>query len=176
MINNNFGNKQTGFVLPIGMVMLVILTILGVGTMRDGILQEKMSSNFLDKEKSFQASESALRMVQRITLRTSVEDIESTVGFVSITEHPFDAHDFNTLDLTAIGTGFDVLGVKTGTSLNNYHDDPIAVIEEMTNSKPLKVGKAPANQELATRFFRITALGFGETVNAKTTLQGVVER
>ena len=33
--------------------MLLILSIIGVNALRGGILQEKMSSNYLDKEQSF---------------------------------------------------------------------------------------------------------------------------
>lgn len=165
-------NQQRGFVLPVGMAMLMILSIIGIGAMRDGALQEKMSSNYVDKEKSFQAAESALRLVQRTIMKTSVEDIAATSSFHSTAEYPDSAPDYNNIDWQTAGFNVSI----TQDSYNGIAELPKVVIEEMYSNESLKKGKAPANKELAKRYFRITARGVGESDSATTVLQGVVSR
>ena len=166
------GMQQRGFVLPVGMVMLLILTIIGVNAMRDGILQEKMAGNFIDKEISFQGGESAMRAVQYLTLRTSYENIAAKKGFHSTTDNPLTAPDYSTINVAT--AGFEVEGIKKDS--NNYAAKPHAIIEEISDTGSLKFGKEPVNQELAERHFRITVQSVGETESAVSTLQSVAKR
>ncbi|MFK5985969.1 MAG: PilX N-terminal domain-containing pilus assembly protein [Pseudomonadota bacterium] len=53
--------QQQGAVLFISLIFLVLLTILGLSSMRTTLLQEKMAGNFKNKSQSFQAAETALR-------------------------------------------------------------------------------------------------------------------
>ena len=56
MHNNTFSrNQQRGAVLIISLIMLLVLTLLGVTSMRTTILEEKMAGNLRDKNTSFQA-------------------------------------------------------------------------------------------------------------------------
>ena len=165
-------NNQRGFVLPTGMIMLLILTILGVNSMRDGILQEKMAGNFIDKDMAFQGGESALRSIQYLTLRTSYESIAASTGFHSSVDNPLTGPIYSSIDLYG-GTSFAVTGIKTD---DYFHDDPRAIIEEISDTGSLKFGKEPVNQELAERYFRVTVQSQGETASALSTLQGVVKR
>ena len=164
--------RQQGFVLPIGMVMLLILTIIGVNAMRDGILQEKMASNYIDKVVSFQGGESALRSVQYLTLRTSYESIAGSTGFHSSVDNPLSAPVYSSIDLYT-ASSFAVTGIKDS---EYYYSDPRAIIEEISDTGSLKFGKEPVNQELAERYFRITVQSQGETGSALSTLQGVAKR
>ena len=143
--------------------------------MRDGVLQEKMSGNFLDKEKSYQAAESAQRVVQRMIASTSTEEVELLAGFVSISENPLGAHDARTLNFAS--TGFSVPDVRTGIGTNDYSGDPLAVVEELSIVNSLKTGKGDDDENqknLAEIYYRVSTLGFGETANTTTRLQGVV--
>ncbi len=167
-------SRERGFVLPIGMIMLLILSIIGIHAARDGVLQEKMASNFIDQEKSFQGAESGLRMVQHVTLHSSMEDILATSSFFSMVEGDMDdAPDMESIDMSDPSVGFIVAGINSGGS---YFSDPVAMIEEMANSESLKVGKEPINLELAERYFRITVMANGDTGTSRTTLQGVAKR
>ena len=181
-------NQQRGFILPVGMVMLAIMTVLGVSSMRDSALQERMASNFIDKEKSFQAAESALRIVQRASIRTSYETIAATPDFVSLTTNPLDAIDFSDPDLVdwyaVAGNPLDTFGQPinavaditdaTANANNKLFRDPRAVIEELESTDSLKIGKEKANADLAKRYYRVTAYANGETPTARTTVQSVV--
>lgn len=53
--------RQSGAVLVIGLIILVVLTMLGVQGMRTNVAQERMAGNMRERNLAFQAAESALR-------------------------------------------------------------------------------------------------------------------
>lgn len=67
---------QSGAVLIISLVMLLIMTMLAVGSMRGTILEEKMAGNSSDRNLAFQSTESAVREAE-----VFVEGIVSLGGF-----------------------------------------------------------------------------------------------
>jgi len=61
MISITCKQKQSGVVLVISLIMLLLLTIIGVTAMQVTGLEEKMAGNNKDKNVAFQAAEAALR-------------------------------------------------------------------------------------------------------------------
>jgi type IV pilus assembly protein PilX len=59
-------NTQNGFILIISLVLLVVVTILVVNGMRSTILNEKMSGNYMDRNRAYQAAEQALRQASAL--------------------------------------------------------------------------------------------------------------
>jgi len=53
--------RQSGAVLVIGLIILVVLTLLGVQGMRTNVAQERMAGNMRERNLAFQAAEAALR-------------------------------------------------------------------------------------------------------------------
>jgi type IV pilus assembly protein PilX len=53
---------QRGSALIVSLVMLLLISLIGVGSMQGTILQERMASNLQDRNIAFQASERALRV------------------------------------------------------------------------------------------------------------------
>ncbi|VAW76317.1 hypothetical protein MNBD_GAMMA14-837 [hydrothermal vent metagenome] len=53
--------RQSGIVLVFSLFFLLILTLVGVSSMRGTSLEEKMTSNMRDRMSAFQAAESSLR-------------------------------------------------------------------------------------------------------------------
>jgi len=53
--------QQQGVSLMIVLILLLIMTLLGLASMRVGLLQEKMGSSQFDRSLSFQATEAAMR-------------------------------------------------------------------------------------------------------------------
>jgi type IV pilus assembly protein PilX len=53
--------RQGGVALSVVLILLVVMTLLALASMRGTLLEEKMSSNVLDRELQFQAAEAALR-------------------------------------------------------------------------------------------------------------------
>ena len=64
--NSLYGNaaSQSGMVLVISLIMLLLLTLIGVTAMQTTTLEEKMAGNLRDKSLAFQAAESALRAAE----------------------------------------------------------------------------------------------------------------
>ncbi len=53
--------RQRGATLVIVLILLLVMTVLGVASMRGVLLEERMSANMLDRSYAFQAAEAALR-------------------------------------------------------------------------------------------------------------------
>lgn len=71
--------KERGFVLIVGMLFLIVLTVLVLSMMRTSMLEERMAGNNRDWNVAFQAAESALRDAER-EIRTGTRIVGIT-GF-----------------------------------------------------------------------------------------------
>jgi type IV pilus assembly protein PilX len=58
----HFPARQRGMVLLVSLVFLLLLTLLGVSSMQNATLQEKMAGSVTFRNQSFQAAEAALRV------------------------------------------------------------------------------------------------------------------
>ncbi|NOX76096.1 MAG: pilus assembly protein PilX [Gammaproteobacteria bacterium] len=54
-------DQQRGSVLLISLIVLLVMTLLGLSSMRTTVLEEKMAGNMRDSELAFQSAEAALR-------------------------------------------------------------------------------------------------------------------
>lgn len=54
-------NRQSGAVLIISLVLLLVITMLAVGSMQSSTLEERMAGNTRDRNLAFQSTESAIR-------------------------------------------------------------------------------------------------------------------
>src|SRR4051812_18960272 len=52
--------RQSGFILVTGLLFLVVLTLLGLAMFRSSGLMDRITANTRDKQRSFEASQSAL--------------------------------------------------------------------------------------------------------------------
>ena len=57
----NHQKSQKGAVLIVSLIILLLLTMLGINSMRSTLLQEKMAGNSNDYNRAMQAAETALR-------------------------------------------------------------------------------------------------------------------
>lgn len=71
-----FIRRQRGAVLVISLLLLLVLTLLGVGSMQTTSLQEKMAGNTRDRAVAMQAAEFAVRDAEAF-----IEGIVTTGGF-----------------------------------------------------------------------------------------------
>jgi type IV pilus assembly protein PilX len=60
LLSNN-SNHQSGAVLVISLIMLLLLTLIGISSIQTTSLEEKMAGNLRDRNIAFQAAESAIR-------------------------------------------------------------------------------------------------------------------
>lgn len=59
-------NSQRGVALVVVLVLLLIMTLLGLASLRGTLLEERMSANLFDRSLSFQAAEAALREAEQV--------------------------------------------------------------------------------------------------------------
>ncbi len=64
-IHRNVAARQQGVALVVALVLLLIVTMIGLASMRGTSLQERMSANMFDRSLAFQRSEAALRAAER---------------------------------------------------------------------------------------------------------------
>lgn len=75
--------QQSGTVLAVSLIILLILTILGVSSLSTSSLEEKIAGNFRDREIAFQAAEAALAYAENFA-KTSINStsvFNNTDGF-----------------------------------------------------------------------------------------------
>jgi type IV pilus assembly protein PilX len=79
--NLNYPDNQRGWVLVVGLVILVMLTILSMALMKTTRLEEKMAGATRDMNLSFQAAETALRAAETfIDSQTDASGFDTLVG------------------------------------------------------------------------------------------------
>lgn len=61
-MSSGFPARQTGMVLLVSLVFLLLLTLVGVSSMQNATLQEKMAGSVTVRNQSFQAAEEILRL------------------------------------------------------------------------------------------------------------------
>lgn len=86
----NSKRQQQGAVLLVALVMLLLLTLIGVASMRGTSLQENMASNLRDSNTSFQAAEAGLRAGERRAEELYYTLTDQDVGFTEAGEHASD--------------------------------------------------------------------------------------
>ena len=164
---------ERGSVLMISLVILLVLTLLGIGGMNTTILQERMAGNASDRELAFQAAEAALRDGERFV---SVVVQDSTVfntacdgGLCEPSTNGYDVWESTVAWSAAIG-----YGSQTGLSnLPVVSAQPSFIAERMQvveKGNELTVGfSAPTGP----KWYRVSARGYGKNQAAQATVQSV---
>jgi len=150
---------QSGVILVVSMIMLLLLTLIGITGMQVTGLEEKMAHNSVDKNKAFQAAEAALRDAERF--------IESA-AFVAANAAQSD---------TCTG------GVCTKNRVySNIEDDSTVLANAKTYTSPELTGLAGPPKYLivpfdadfsgtAAELYRITAIATGAKSTTRSVLQ-----
>ena len=193
-------SKERGFVLIIGMLFLIVLTVLVLSMMRTSMLEERMAGNNRDWNVAFQAAESALRDAER-EIRTGTRIVGIT-GFVAGCSESADSKGkglclqnkcTNTdpsgdclpiwVDLAKKqnDTGW-ISGADAGKSVKYGEETDAAEIEgvaaqpryiiEVLSVPDASSLKPPPGQTAQKHLYRATAVGFGASINTRVMLQG----
>ncbi len=162
--------RQQGVVLVVGLLLLLVMTVLGVTTIKSTILEEKMAGNLRDKDLAFQAAEAALRDGERlVTCNNCSLDINGLTGLEM---------DCTTSGLCVANGDLDpVMDLRNGIGLeygaytgdtalpSDYSTPPRFVVEGIRYWPP----GAPGWKVV----YRITAIGYGGTSHATAIHQSV---
>jgi type IV pilus assembly protein PilX len=164
--------SQSGVVLIVSLVMLLLLTLIGTSGMQTTIMEEKMASNMRDNNLAFQAAESALRAAE-VTLVPVAPAVmptftdDGTGGFYSETT----AVDLSDAELnTASFWTSNPVATSTVTDLGYHVATPIYIIEKL--SATCYKASCPDPSDLSTPY-RITVRATGGTSNSVVLLQSV---
>lgn len=104
--------QQAGAALMVSLVMLLIVTLIGLASVRSATNQEKMSANMYDRALAYQAAEAALKAAEKVVLGASdpysvgVDCIDDTSTCLSIPANTFNSNPGVTW--TDVSTNFEI--------------------------------------------------------------------
>jgi len=154
--NLNYPDNQRGWVLVVGLVILVMLTILSMALMKTTRLEEKMAGATRDMNLSFQAAESALRAAEIfIESKTDESDFNSLVvtnGIYNLTKDEPD-------------------NLFTAEAWTNTHSKEIDLALQGVASPPRYMIKKLKKIGCTPTVFRVTVRGTGGPDNRATLLR-----
>jgi type IV pilus assembly protein PilX len=169
--------RQRGAVLVIGLIMLLLMTIVGLASVRGSNMQELMAGNMRDSQVSFQASESGLRAPEIVAGANTQPNTSAAVGALRKADVNGGSLSFWQAYEWA---GSSPKSVDTLLALGS-NATPRYVIEELDVALiPGADGRGV--DEISVRntpepvLYRITARGEGKTASAVTFLQTMYRR
>lgn len=159
-------NKQSGAVLAITMIIMLVLTLLVVSTSEDVVTQEKMTAAIRDTNMSLAAAESAITEAEQfIESQTTLAAFGTTSGLY--------AKDTGPADLFAATTWSNANSILAATTIPNVEAryfiedvDIIAVPEEdLTGVNITGYGQTTGGGDVNA--FKIVARATGQSGNAE---------
>lgn len=144
--------SQQGMALIVALVFLLLLTLIGLNSMQNATLQERMSSSVQFRNQSFQQAEAALRVGETAVSKSSYT--LAVCSGVTACAPPSDA-----ASVTAAGNGKNVTWITAGANA-------VYGVQNLGTSSGA-VGCSTSSQTL----YRITGVGF--VGNAQTVLESI---
>lgn len=164
-------NKQSGVVLVISLIMLLLLSLIALTGSEVTSLEEKMASNMRDKNLAFQAGESALRAAEstlNLAVLPAFNDLNGLYSLNSIASL--------LTDVTTVATWLSAASVVdySGT-LSHTAAATKYIIQRMPT-----VGGGGSSLDgsafTASEYFRVTSMARGGTTSAIVVLQSIYKR
>ncbi len=145
---NTFPESQRGMALLVSLVFLLLLTLIGISSMQNANLQEKMASSVTLRNQSFQIAEAALRIGESVvqaetyTLAPcagarclpppdSLTVIKAGPGDSGVT---WVAAGKGFYGVQNIGTTLNAVNVPSGTSATLYRVTAVAIVGDNVRS------------------------------------------
>lgn len=170
--------RQHGLVLPIVLLLLVILTIAGVGASRTNILDERMVAASRNREQAFEAAEAALRDGERSLQQAVLPAFDGSGGryqaplpSAASVWATWSASDWNANGIRYSDNG------STADDLVGVAAQPVYIIEELARAPSGGGGSLGAGTPQAEAvYYRVTARAVGGTTNTVVLLQSIYRR
>lgn len=159
--------RERGAALVVALVFLLVMTVLGVTSMRTTTLQERMAGNLQDKNLAFQAAEAALREGEEFLQQATLPPFAGANGLLQAQDEAGQADFWSNYGWTANSQEADVV--------EDVDAPPRYVIEELP-ALPAEGGSVRFGALPEVGFYRVTALGFGGTADAVAILQTTYRR
>jgi type IV pilus assembly protein PilX len=164
---------QTGVVLVISLIILLLLTIIGLTAMQTTALEEKMAGNLRDKSLAFQAAESALRSAE-LSLNPLPKFTTAGTGGLYLDNNPSSPNSIPTA-LAILTDNFWIsnpVASSTVTGLGNGIDaqPPVYIIQELPSFCPVPCELPPQTYIP----YKVTVRATGGRTNTVVILQSII--
>lgn len=164
-------SSERGATLVVVLVLLLVMTLLGLASLRSTVLEERMSSNLLDRSIGFQTAEAALREAEAI-----VAAAPPAFPAAGCNANGFCATPDPALPERWLDNAF--AGWRNGTAIDATLGPPQFIVEDMGEGPnwPLCDAEVPVNPNCLKPRYRITARSTQAgraTVMLQTTYSGI---
>ena len=164
--------KQCGSVLAIALIFLLLMTLIGVTSMRTTTMQERMAGNVRDRNLAFQAAEVALREGESFLSGSVIVGPFDNTGGLYQPAGADEKNRWNDIDWLVDGNS-----LATGSALDDVARQPRYIVEEMAAGSTDIPASVEADAPLTeTRVYRVTAMGWGGNINTQVMLQSRFRR
>lgn len=181
--------RERGAALIISLILLVLITLVGVASLRNVVLEEKMSANFYDRSLAFQAAEAALRAGEAVAAAQAPNHTQSKArgtpadatqcsstcsGGLCSPPGYYDAGEYVPVcegrwELAGFSGWVDATGVSLNTQAG---DVPQYFVEFMGDNFPCDPNQPTLNKTCAR--YRVTARSQGDRTNANPSRAEVI--
>jgi len=148
--------KQSGVVLVISLVMLLLLTLIGLTGMQTTTLEEKMAGNSKDRNIAFQAAESTLAVAEAFILANASPTTTTSLACLN-TVPAVDSCYFN--NTAWLNSNSAVTPTGFGNNFN-LPEDPRYIIKKISGTAPpvfvitvRAVGSQPGTEVILQEYF-----------------------
>lgn len=159
--------RQAGAALMVALVVLLVMTVLGVTSLRTTTLQERMAGNVRDANLAFQAAEAALREGEALLQQPTLPPFTGSNGLWLMQDDAGRVEFWNAHNWEANSLAADAIPGTAGV--------PRYVIEELP-SVPVEGGSERFGPLPDVGFYRVTARGLGGSADAVSILQTTYRR
>lgn len=170
-------SDQQGAALIMSLLLLVLLTVLGLGTMQSSTLQERMAGNLEQRDLAFQAAEAGLRDAENYLAGLALLPVFSNTGGLytpaaSGSTPRWDAVDwYATTPANYINYQAGDLGTPSPYPLPKYIIEYVASLEDEANDSVIFSASGPKSDML-----RITSRGVSPNNRSTVRLQSTYLR
>ncbi|HMB74618.1 MAG TPA: PilX N-terminal domain-containing pilus assembly protein [Gammaproteobacteria bacterium] len=159
--------RERGAALIIALVFLIVLTMLGVSSMRTTTLQQRMAGNQRDSNLAFQAAEAGLREAEQFLRQAALPRFVGNDGLLQRQDNGGLASFWRTYDWDT--------GSVTAAAVPGVAEPPRYVIEELppvqAKGDSLRFGAMPEPE-----FYRVTSRAVGGSTDTVSILQVTYRR
>ena len=174
--------RQQGFVLVVCLILLLVLTLIGIASVQNTALEEKMAGNDRNRELAFQSAEAALRVGESgLSQGLWSTFAGNTAGLYIVNPLSLAGPIWTTLDWTNpanVGQVGGTLGGATlpGSTIPIVVSQPELIIEQLVPvpAPGQNLGQQQFGNGVPTvQLYRVTALATGGDTNSQVMLQSV---
>lgn len=191
----DISRHQNGAVLIIGLIMLLLLTIIGLASIRGTDLQERMAGNMRDHNLAFQAAEASLRAGEEVLNAGALPNFSgATIGYYPdlmqlSSSNPLPA-SWNSADWTRLhsrpvtwsSADWDSWSITLpAATISNVARQPQYIVERLVI--PAKTAIQGGGKDVVSLdanppgiYYRVTSRGLGGTPDSEVILQSTFAR